>query len=742
MLKKTIVIFFFFITSAYAEVAKSIKVEGNNRISEETIKVYGDIQLGRDYSTIDLNEVLKRIYSTNFFEDVKLSLKNNVLNIVVKEYPLINSLDLQGEKSNTIKKSILEKLSLKENGSYISNKLNSDVALIKKLYASAGYNFANVETKIQNFTNNRLNVLFILDKGKKTYISKINFIGDKKLRDGRLRDVIVSEEYKFWKFISSNVYFNQANIELDKRLLTNYYKSLGYYDAQVLSSNAFINDNNESNLTYTINSGNRFKIKKISTNVDLLINKDVFKELESYYYELIGKYYSPFKVKKLLDEIDSLIVINDLQFLEHSINETIDPVTSSIDIQINIFEGKKELVEKVDIFGNTITDESVIRSELLLDEGDPFNLLKLDQSIARLKSRNLFGEVNSEIVEGSKKDQKIIKINVEEKPTGEISAGAGIGTNGGSFAFNVTENNWLGKGINVTTGVDVNSETFSGSLAFTDPNYNFSGNQLKYFIGNTKNDKPDSGYKNNIISTGIGTKFEQYRDIYLSPNLTFSYDNLEVKNNASSALKKQKGTFSDLSFDYSIINDKRDRVYGPTDGYLTNFSQTIPIYADAPFIKNSLGFNKYISFSDNMIGAVKFYAASINGLNNEDVRISKRLNLGSSRLRGFEYGKIGPKDGSDYIGGNYAASTNFELSLPNLLPESTRTDVGLFLDFGNVWHVDYASIDDSNKIRSSIGLNTDWISPVGPMSFIFSQNLSKADTDITESFNFKLGTTF
>lgn len=355
----------------------------------------------------------------------------------------------------------------------------------------------------------------------------------------------------------------------------------------------------------------------------------------------------------------------------------------------------------------------------------------------------MFGEVAINVNEGSKKDTKNLEIKVEEKPTGEISAGAGIGTNGGSFAFSVSENNWLGKGINISTSAEVSAETFTGSISVIDPNYNYSGNQLSYFISNTKNDKPKSGFKNNIVAAGLGTKFEQYDDIYLSPNLIFSYDDLKVESTASEALKKQKGTFSDLSLDYSIISDKRDRAYGPTDGYITNFNQVIPIYADTPYLRNTFTFSKYHSITENMIGAFKFYGSAINGLQNKDVRISKRIDLPSSRLRGFERGKIGPKDGNDYVGGNYAAAANFELNLPNLLPESSNIDVGLFIDAGNVWHVDYSeTLDDFNKIRSSVGLNTSWLSPAGPMSFIFSQNISKASTDIVETFNFRLGTTF
>ena len=742
MPKLIFLIFIILITSNLkAEIINNFIVEGNERISAETIKVYSGIELNKSYDQDSINNALKELYSTNFFEDIQISIEGDTFKIYVKEYPLINSVELEGEKSNTVKKSVLERLSLKSSGSFIESSLNEDVNLLKKIYASIGFNFAQVEAKIEKFSNNRINLIYVLDKGKKTDIKKINFIGDKKLKERRLRDIIVSEEAKFWKFLSKNTFLNSNTINLDKRLLENYYKSLGYYDVQILSNSAEVSNQNFTTLTYTINAGNRYKVSKISLNLSDVLNKELFTSLEKNYQSIVGKYYSPFKVKNLLDDLDELIVDNDLQFVEHNVNETIS--NENIEIAINIFEGKKELVERINILGNTVTDESVIRSEMLIDEGDPANNLKLEKSVAKLKSRNIFGDVRTKVSDGSSKDQKIIDIIVEEKPTGEISAGAGIGTNGGSFAFNISENNWLGKGININTSLDVSAETFTGGINVNNPNYNFSGNSINYFIENTKNDKPDSGFENNIISTGIGTSFEQYKDVFLSPSLSLSYDDLKVDSTASNSLKKQKGTFTDFSFNYGISYDNRDRVYKPTEGYLSSFSQSLPIIADASAIRNTYQLSLYNSFGQDFIGSFKFYTSAINGLSNEDVRLSKRTFLSTNRLRGFESGKVGPKDGLDYVGGNYAIATNFDLNLPNLLPESTKTDVGLFLDLGNVWGVDYdKTIDDSSKLRSSAGITTNWLSPVGPMSFIFSQNISKASTDVTESFNFRLGTTF
>jgi len=741
MFKYIILIYLLFNFSLSAEVVQKLEVKGNDRISTETIKVYGDIDLNKDYSNFDLDRILKNLYETNFFDDIKISLTKGILSITVKEYAVLNSVNLLGEKSTTIKEKILKRLALKAKESFRENKLTEDINELKNIYASMGFNFVNIEVKVERFNDNRVNLIYFVEKGKKTNISKINFIGDKKVKEKRLRDLIVSEEKKFWKFLSKNTFLNKQNIELDKRLLINYYKSIGFYDVQVLSNSAEISENDSTTLTYTINAGNRYRINKISTNVTDVLDKNIFTPLNKNYRKNVGKYYSPFIVKRLLDDLDLLIADNDIQFIEHSVNEILED--GNIEIKINVYEGEKKLVEKINIIGNTVTNENVIRSELLLDEGDPFSNLKLEQSIASIKSRNIFATVKSKVSDGANNNQKIIEILVEEQPTGEISAGAGIGTNGGSFSFNITENNWLGRGVNVTTNAEVSAETFTGGIEFTDPNYNFSGNSLTYFLVNSSNDKSSSGFKNNIFTTGIGTKFEQYRDIYLSPSLRLSSDTLKVDSTASESMKKQKGTFVDLAFEYGIALDARDKVYAPTDGYISRFSQSLPLYADSPFLRNSYALSMYETLTPNAIGAFKFQVTNVTGLDSKDVRLSKRSFISTNRLRGFEAGKVGPKDGKDYVGGNNSWATNFEVSLPNFLPESTKTDVGLFLDFGNVWGVDYdSSIDDSNKIRSTAGINTSWLSPVGPMTFVFSQNISKAKTDITESFNFKLGTTF
>ena len=743
MIKKffTLLFFLLYIFAVKAEVVENIVIEGNKRISDETIKIYGEVELNKNFTESDLNKVLSNLNSTNFFKNIEINFNNKILKIVVEEYPFVNQLIILGEPKKGYVEEIKKLIQIKSKRPFIKANLSKDIDIIKKLYSSLGYNFAKVDAKIKEIDTDNLDLLIEIERGEQTKISSIKFIGNKNIRSRRLRDVIASTEDKFWKVISNNSNLSENLINLDRRLLTNYYKSLGYYDVKISSNIAEINKAGNADLVYSIEEGTRYTINKISISVDEVFDKNLFFPLNKEFKKYIGEYYSPFKIKKLLEELDRLIEYNNLQFVEHNVKEDIK--NDSINITLNVYEGPRNLVERINITGNNVTNEDVIRGELILDEGDPFVNLSLEKSIAKIKARNIFNDVTYEINDGSKNNLKIIDINVEERPTGEISAGAGVGTSGGTIAFNIKENNWLGQGKSIGLEIQADEESLIGDFRYTDPNYNFLGNSITYSFLSERNDKPDLGFENSIVAAAIGTSFEQYKDLKVRLGLKASHDDLQTENSASAALKKQDGTYSELTGNYGFTFDQRDKAFMPTSGSIFTFGQSIPIAADKAFLTNTISSSFYKSLSENIIGSTKIYLASINGLGGEDVRISKRRGISSSRLRGFEKNKVGPVDGSDHVGGNYVASLNFETNLPNVLPENSNADVGLFLDFGNVWGVDYdSSIDDSNKIRSSTGVTVNWLSPIGPLNFVISQNLSKADTDVTESFTFNLGTTF
>ena len=737
-----ILFFLAFNNKSYTEMVKEVEIKGNERISLETIVIFGDIAIDKDYESSDVNLLIKKLYETTFFSNISVELQNGKLTIIVEENPIINSIIFKGEKANKYKEIIRELLILREKTSFVENYIKSDINKIKEFYRQLGFYFVEMEVEIERLEQNRVNLIYSIDKKEKAKISKIYFLGDKKIRDKRLRDVITSQEAAFWKFISRNVYLSKSRIELDERLLKNYYKNKGYYEVKVSSSNVEYSEGEGFILTYIVNAGKRYKFKKIFVDVSEALDKSAFASLEKNFNKIIGKYYSLRKLTSILEKIDKLSEQKELQFINHGITETL--VGDGVEVKINIFEGQKFTIERVNIIGNSVTNDAVIRGELIVDEGDPYSALLVNKSINKLKAKGIFGKVEQQITEGSSPDLKVLEITVEEKATGEISAGAGVGTDGTAFMFAISENNWLGRGINLKSSLDVTEETISGAIAVRNPNYNYSGNAVFASLDVSSSDKTvNSGYKSSKTGFSLGTSFEQYQNVYLSPQISASFEDIEAEAGASSQLKKMEGNFTNLDFYYGIAIDKRNQTFQPTEGYRIKFVQSLPIVMDSSSIMNGFEASAYHLLSDDVIGAVKFFARSIHGIDNEDVRLTSRLYIPGKRLRGFNTRKVGPKDSEDYIGGNYITALGFEAQLPHLLPESTRTDFSVFLDTANIWSVDYSdTLDDSDKIRASVGVGANVWTTVGPLSFTLAHDISKSVNDDTQLFNFRLGTSF
>ena len=727
--------------NSYAEKVNKVDLKGSEVITLETVVIFGDIKIGENYEQSDLSLLIKKLYDTNFFSNISVELKNNKLTITVDENPLVDRIIFNGEKAKKYKETILEQLLISEKAPFVENNIKRDVNKIKSIYRDLGFYFVKIDAEIEKLEKNRVNIIYTIDKGEEAKIAKIYFLGDKKIRDKRLRDIIISQESKFWKVLSKNVYLNEQKIELDKRLLKNYYRNKGYYEIKITSSNVEYSEGEGFILTYSIDAGKRYKFKKIYADVADSLDQNAFLSLEGEFNKLVGEYYSQTELYSVLEKIDKLSEQKELQYINHNIFETLDG--DEIEVKIDIFEGEKFIIEKINIAGNTVTNDGVIRGELLVDEGDPYSELLINKSLNKIKSRNIFGKVEQATSEGSEPGYRVLEINVEEKATGEIMAAAGVGTDGTTFQFSIRENNWLGRGVGLQTAVSLSTERISGNIAISNPNYNFSGNEVFTSFDVSATDRSGTtGYKSSKTGFSLGTSFEQYEDIYFSPTLKISQEDIEADSTASATIKKMDGTYFNSDFTYGVTLDKRNQSFQPTDGYVTSFFQTLPLIQDSSSILNSFSSAIYNEFSEDVIGSLKFNVKAIHGID-DDVRLTNRLFASSKGLRGFVSGKVGPKDGVDWVGGNYLSTFTAEAQLPNLLPESYKTDFNLFFDAGNIWGIDYSdSLNETNKLRSSIGLGANVFTPVGPLSWTFTQNISKAASDETETMNFRIGTSF
>jgi len=733
-----------FISSlSFAQIINDINVDGNKRISKESIIVFGGIDFNKNYNDDDLNVILKNIYETNFFKEINLKINNSILEVSVIENPIIENLQINGIKSKNLTELLFDKIKLKNRSSYIESSFLSDLNIIKNIIKNSGYYFAEIKTSsILNEEQNSIRLSYDIDLGKRAKIQEVQFIGDKKIKDRKLKNIITTEESKFWKFISQSIYLNYERIELDKRLLTNFYKNSGYYNVKITNSFVEFNNNNSFKLIFNIDSGKKFKFNDLTLVLSDDYDSKYFSKINETLIKLKNQDYSLNKVEKILREVDKIALTRQYQFIDASLEETIIN-NDKLDISISLKDNAKYYVEKINIFGNSYTIEEVIRNSLIVDEGDPYNEILFNKSVNNIKAKNIFTKVETNISPGSSEGLKVVTLTVEEKPTGEISLGAGVGTSGGTIGGGIKENNFLGKGIKLNSNLQISENTIKGQFIYEKPNFNYSDNSLFTSIRSTSTDNiTDFGYKTSDVGLSLGTSYEQFENLYFRPEVYVSYEKLETTSNASTSLKKQEGNYFDTYFNYNLDYDLRNNKFRADEGYRNTFYQELPLVSDNYEIINSFESTRYQKILDT-VTKVSFYGKAVNTLNNEDVRISKRLYMPSSKLRGFESGKIGPVENNDYIGGNYISALNFSATLPQLLPSFQNLDFSLFVDAGNVWGVDYNSaIDDNNKIRSSAGMAMDLLTPIGPLNFSLSQPITKSSTDKTESFRFNLGTTF
>tara|TARA_Y100000741_G_scaffold355191_2_gene330325 strand:+ start:600 stop:2849 length:2250 start_codon:yes stop_codon:yes gene_type:complete len=745
-LYKIFIIILFLCTSSYSENIKKIDITGNKRISAETILVLSNIKINNDFTNDSLNKSLKLLYETDFFSDIKFSINNGILKIEVNENPIIEKININGIKKKSFVENIYSLISLKDRTSYTNFKLEKDISLIKNILKTNGYYFSSINVSSEKDENLNSVILNLdIELGEKAKIKEILFIGDKKFKDKKLLELIASEEFKFWKFITNKVYLNKSLIDLDKRLLENYYKNNGYYNVKVLNSFAELNKEGFFKLIFNINSGKKYYFNDLVLNLPNDYDQTDFREVLSTFNNLKNEKYSLNNINLILDDIDQIASLRLYDFIDVEVSEKIVD-NNKINFIFKVTDSEKFYVEKINILGNFNTIEEVVRNKLIVDEGDPFNKLLHNKSINEIKALGIFKSVKSEIINGSNPNTKILNISVDEKPTGEISLGAGYGTDGGVIGGSLTEKNFLGKGITLDTDFQISADGVKGALTYSKPNFNYTDNTLFTSLKSTSLDNlSSSGYKINTAGLSIGTTFEQYENFFFSPEVDITIEDLTTNSSASNTLKKQEGSYNDFYFNYGLTYDLRNSSYNPTSGNIIRFFQKLPIAATDNEIENTFVFSSYkaLNSEESMIGKASLYINTVNSIDGSDVRISKRSKIPYNRLRGFEKGKVGPTDSGDYIGGNYSAAINLSTNLPGILSTLESLDFSYFIDMANVWGVDYdGSIDESNQLRSSTGVAMDYLSPIGPLSFSWTLPVTKKSSDKTETFRFNLGTTF
>ena len=742
MIRFLLLFFFILSTSSFAEI-KKINIIGNSRVNPNTIEVFVDKKITK-IDSIYINNLTKKIYDTELFSDVKITYNLDILTITVTENPIVNFFYINGVKDSDLDQ-INKIITLKENNIFSTSKLKKNIEDTKEFLNNSGYYQATIVPEVIKIDNNQVNLIINIDKKDISKIKNIYFIGNKFFSNSQLIDVITSKEYSWWKFFTNSA-LSEQRVEYDKQLLKDFYLNKGFFEAQIESAFVNVDNNNDFTLTFSINAGNKYKFGNFEIkNIAAQFKDQDINEVKTISDKLLrDEIYSTDIVRKLYKKIESHLESKRYSNFEINIQE-LKKNDDMVDVILQLSDSKKVLINKINIQGNTITEEKVIRDSLVLAEGDYLNSIKVKRSIDNVKARQLFSKVDYKIEDSEKKDFKDFNLFVKEQPTGSISAGVGYGSNGGLFEASINERNFLGQGINLNATGTLASEEIRGDFSYVNPNFKGSDKELAISLFSQVDDYENSGYQNKKLGTKFATKYEIYEDIFFRPNTVIQFDKLETSGSASNLLKSRAGDFTTTSIGYNFSYDQRDSRFNPTSGTLFYYDQNIAtFFSDIPTLQTIVGSTSYKNlYKESFIGSAKIKIANVVAFDEKDVKLSDRIFANTSDLRGFEPRGVGPVDNNDHIGGNNLATLSLKSTFPNPIPESLRANTFLFLDVGNVWGVDYSStISDSSKIRSTTGIALDIVSPIGPLSFIYSIPLSKASTDKEQNFLFNIGSSF
>ena len=509
----------------------------------------------------------------------------------------------------------------------------------------------------------------------------------------------------------------------------------------ITSSFAKITNDQEFELIYNIEANPKLFFGKLNLNLPSDFSQSNYDDVNRFLQKLENEPYSLFAVENILEKIETITVSEQYESIKATINENI--VSNKINISFNIEETEKIFIERINILGNNITKENVIRNQIEIDEGDPFNEILYTKSLNNIRSLNFFETVEGEVIDSEKYNSKIININIVEKATGEIFAGVGTGTNGSNVSFGVKENNYLGSGILLDTNMSLSEEKIKGKFFISNPNFNDTDKSVNLSVESTAVDRMSTtGYKSNTTGFSVGTGFEYLNDLRLGISTRNLIEKITVSSTASAKQKKQEGNYFDsfLGFDFSY--DKRNQKFQTTSGFFSNYALDIPVISDTNTLNNSYSYKIFKELYEDNVSTFGILFKSTNSLTGDNVKLSERLYIPARRLRGFEAGKVGPRDQSDYIGGNYITTINATTTIPKFLENVQTVDLIMFADVGNIWGVDYNSSLDDSEIRSSVGVAIDWSTAIGPLSFSLAQPITKQAHDVTETFRFNIGTSF
>jgi len=721
-----------------------IAISGNSRVSDSTISAYLPVRVGDAISEDSLDNAIDSLFATKLFNDVTINIEGTRISIAVVENPIVNRVNIEGNDVLDDER-LLAELDIQPRRVFTRKVAIDATQKLLEIYRLSGRYAAEITPQVIRLDNNRVDLIFEVDEGPLIKVTSISFIGNETFSDFALRQVISSRQVRWWAFLSSVDKYDESRLDYDARLLRQFYLGRGYANIQIKrAQGGLLADRSGFALTFEIDEGTRYKLRDVSftsqiTDIDVSKFRDDIPLEKGDWYNVKGL------EQGLLNVTNSL---GNLGYAFVDVRPQVTPDTDSneLDIEISIGEGRKNYIERIEVVNNSRTRDTVIRRELEVVEGDPYNQLKLDKSLRNIKNLGFFRTVDISTVRGSADDQTIAKINVEEQSTGDFSVGVGYSSlDKSTVSLGINERNFLGSGRGLKFSTSLSESRSDYRLGLTEPYFLDRDLRGSAEIFNQKVENSTLTTKSTGVNLGVA--FDAADDYYHRIGYELSSaDSTQSSTTATSLTGEENKDLLRSALSYTIGRSTLDNRFDPTEGYLYELDETVSgLGGDVTFMKTSVraSYFKPLNFNSFILG-VRGRAGFVDGLG-EKVTQSARFYLGGRTVRGFDSSGIGPRDtgANSAVGGNYMYSATAEIVSSYGLSEDLGVRWTVFSDIGSVWDTDYPSgvtgaNDDS--LRQSVGVGFLWDTAVGPLKFYWADAVSKTSHDQLKRFQFNIGT--
>jgi outer membrane protein insertion porin family len=724
-----------------------IRVEGSQRIEPETVRSYMTIRPGDALDPVEMDKALKSLFATGLFADVNMRQEGGAIVVRVVENPIINRVAFEGNRRME-DKDLQNEIQLRPRVVYTRSRVQRDVQRIIDIYRRSGRFAVTVDPKVIQLPQNRVDLVFEINEGPLTKIRRITFVGNKRFSDDRLRDVVQTKESAWYRFLSTNDVYDPDRLTFDRELLRRHYLKNGYADFRVVSAVAELAPTRtEFFVTFTVEEGERYKFGNIDVQTGLR-NLDPVR-LNEFVEVKEGDWYDADAVEATINKLTDAVGVLGYAFVEIRPRVRRSRENLTIDVTFDIQEGPRVFVERVDIVGNLRTEDRVVRREIRLVEGDAFNSAKLRQSRRNIQNLGFFDKVEVTNVPGSTPDRTVLKVEVRERSTGELSFGAGISTTIGLLGdVSIRERNLLGRGQDLRLALRLGERLSSLDLSFTEPYFLDRPLSAGFDVFNTRRDfQRQASFDKEELGFALRSGYQITTDLRQSWRYTLRRDEIKnVGSDASLFVKEQAGKATTSLIGQSLLYDKRDNRIDPTDGYFVRVGTDFAgLGGTVTYVRGLLEGTYYYPVADQYVLSVSSEVGRIVGIG-ETVRIGDRFFVGGENLRGFDDAGVGPRDrvSEDALGGTMYYTGSVELSFPLGLPSEFAILGKAFADFGSLWDAEtpIATDTDTKSIRASVGVGLAWRSPFGPIRVDFAKPVIKENFDVTEIVRFSFGTRF